>query len=121
MHKELLPALQEWAVDELLDNMTMAEVALQMLAHLLPKARFASGKALHVQFDGGVYDGVGTGGFVILDGNRQEVIRAGRYYGPGQTNNKAESFAMRDVVHCLQALVDSRPDLHLPVRIFGDS
>ena len=28
---------------------------------------------------------------------------------------------MRDAVHCLQTLVDSRPDLRLPVRIFGDS
>ena len=28
MHDELSPALQEWAVDELLDNMTMAEAAL---------------------------------------------------------------------------------------------
>ena len=28
---------------------------------------------------------------------------------------------MWDVVHCLQSLIDSRPDLWLPVRIFGDS
>ena len=28
---------------------------------------------------------------------------------------------MRDAVHCLQTLVDSRPDLRLPVRIFGNS
>ena len=28
---------------------------------------------------------------------------------------------MRDAVHCLQALVDARPDLRLPVRIFGGS
>ena len=61
------------------------------------------------------------GGFVILDGEGKEVVRAGRYYGPGQTNNKAESFAMRDAIHCLQALVNARPDLRLPVRIFGDS
>ena len=53
MHEELSPALQEWAVDELLDDMTTAEAALQMPAHLLPKAHFASGKAVHVQFDGG--------------------------------------------------------------------
>ena len=41
MHEELSPTLQEWAVDELLDNMTTAEAALQMPAHLPPKARFA--------------------------------------------------------------------------------
>ena len=62
-----------------------------------------------------------TGGFVILDGNGKEVIRTGCYYGLGQTNNKAESFAMQDMVHCLQSLIDSRPDLRLLVRIFGDS
>ena len=61
------------------------------------------------------------GGFVILDGNGKEVIRTGRYYGPGRTNNKAESFAMWDGVHCLQSLIDSRPDLWLPARIFGES
>ena len=53
MHEELLPAPQEWAVDELLDDMTTAEAALQTPAHLLPKARFALGTAVHVQFDGG--------------------------------------------------------------------
>ena len=29
MHEELTLALEEWAVDELLDDMTTAEVALQ--------------------------------------------------------------------------------------------
>ena len=53
MHEELATTLQEWAVDELLDDMTTVEVALQQPAHLLPKARFASGKVVHVQFDGG--------------------------------------------------------------------
>ena len=53
MHEELSPALREWAVDELLGDMTTAEAALQTLAHLPPKARFASGKAVHVKFDGG--------------------------------------------------------------------
>ena len=61
------------------------------------------------------------GGFVILDGNGKEVVRTGCYYGPRQSNNKAESSTMWDVVHCLQSLIDSRPDLRLPVRIFGDS
>ena len=51
------------------------------------------------------------GGFVILDGDGKEVVHAGRYYRPGQTNNKAESFAMWDAVHCLQSLIDSHPDL----------
>ena len=61
------------------------------------------------------------GGFIILDGNRKEVIHTRRYNGPGQTNNEADSFAMWDVVHCLQSLIDCRPDLRLPVRIFGNS
>ena len=29
MHEELMPALEEWVVDELLDDMTTAKVALQ--------------------------------------------------------------------------------------------
>ena len=58
------------------------------------------------------------GGFVILDGNGKEVVHAGHYYGPGRMNNKAESFTMRDAVHCLQSLINS---LQLPARIFGDS
>ena len=29
MHEELTPALEEWTVDKLLDDMTAAEVALQ--------------------------------------------------------------------------------------------
>ena len=28
MHEELMPALDDWVVDELLDNMTMAEAVL---------------------------------------------------------------------------------------------
>ena len=56
-----------------------------------------------------------------MDGDGNEVVRAGRFYGPGRTNNEAESFAMRDAVQCLLSLLESRPDLKLPVRMFGDS
>ena len=48
-----MPALQEWAVDELLDDITTSDAALLVPAHLPPKARFVSGKAVHVQVDGG--------------------------------------------------------------------
>ena len=51
------------------------------------------------------------GRFIILDGDSKEVIHAGCYYGPGQTNNEAESFVMWHAVHCLQSLIDSQPDL----------
>ena len=61
------------------------------------------------------------GGFVILDGDGKEVIRARHYYGPGQTNNEAENFVMWDAVHCLQSPIDPHPDLRLPVSIFGNS
>ena len=62
------------------------------------RARFMKGKAVHVKFDSGSQDGIGTGGFVILDGDGKEIVRAGRFYGPGRTNNEAESFALRDAV-----------------------
>ena len=78
--------------------MKIAEDALSKPIHLPPKARFVKGPAVHVQFDGGAADGHGTGGFVILDPKGNEILRAGRYYGPGKTNNEAEAFALRDAV-----------------------
>ena len=62
------------------------------------------GKFVHVQFDGGSQAGVGTGGFVILDSNGDEVIRAGKYFGAGFTNNEAELFALREALACLNRL-----------------
>ena len=58
---------------------------------------------------------------MILDSAGQEVVRVGRYYGSGKTNNEAESFAMRDAVQCLARLAPKRPKLQLPARVFGDS
>ena len=106
---------------DLLEDMNAAETALRRPLHLPAKARFSKGPAVHVQFDGGAQDGHGTGGFVILDQDAREVIRVGRYYGPGRTNNEAEGFAMRDAVQCLARLSRSRPELNLPARVFGDS
>ena len=34
------------------------------------------------------------GGFMILDMDSKEVVRAGQYYGPGWTNNEAKSFTV---------------------------
>ena len=45
------------------------------------------------------------GGFMILDAYGKEVIWAGCYYGPGRTNNEAESFAIWDALQCLSKLV----------------
>lgn len=104
-----------------LSHMKIAEDALRKPIHLPSKARFTKGEAIHVQFDGGSQDGHGTGGFVILDSKGNEVIRAGRYYGPGRTNNEAEAFAMRDAVQCLSRLKKRNPGLDHPVRVFGDS
>lgn len=56
-----------------------------------------------------------------MDSEGKEVVRAGRYYGPGRTNNEAEAFAMRDAVECLARIRHRRPELDLPVRVFGDS
>ena len=38
------------------------------------------------------------GGFMILDVDGKEVVQAGQYYGPGWTNNEAESFAIWDAL-----------------------
>ena len=80
------------------EDMKTAEGALQKPIHLPPKARFSNGPHIHVQFDGGAQEGHGTGGFVILDQQQKEIVRAGRYYGPGRTNNEAEAFALRDAL-----------------------
>ena len=45
------------------------------------------------------------GGFMILDTDGKEVVRAGQHYGPGQTNNEAESFAIWDNLQCLSKLI----------------
>ena len=74
-----------------------------------------------MQFDGGAQSGVGTGGFVIVRSNGEELVRAGRYYGPGYTNNEAEATAMLDALECLQCLRQKNPSLRLPVRLWGDS
>ena len=108
-------------IEDQVDAMAKAEEALRQPIHLPAKARFSKGPAIHVQFDGGAQDGHGTGGFVILDDGGKEVVRAGRYYGPGRTNNEAEAFAMRDAMQCLAKLRRSRPALGKPVRVFGDS
>ena len=54
-----------------------------------------------------------------MDG--KEVIWAGRYYGLGRTNNKAESFAVWDTLQCLSKLIQEWPSLRHPIRVFGDS
>ena len=61
------------------------------------------------------------GGFVILDMDCKEVVWAGRYYGPGQTNNEAKSFAIQDALQCLSKLIQERPALRHPIQVFGDS
>ena len=38
------------------------------------------------------------GGFIILDMDSKEVVWAGQYYGPRQTKNEAESFAIQDAL-----------------------
>ena len=59
-----------------LDNMHSAESALGKVS-LPPKARFVLGKAVHVQFDGRSQEGHTMGGFMILDMDGKEVVRAG--------------------------------------------
>lgn len=58
---------------------------------------------------------------MILGAEGKEIVRVGRYYGPGRTNNEAEAFALRDAMQCLARLRRSRPELNLPARVFGDS
>lgn len=45
---------------------------------------------------------------------------ASRYYSPGQTNNEAKVFAMRDALQCLSRIT-CKFDHMSPVCVFGDS
>ena len=56
-----------------------------------------------------------------MDTDGKEVIWAGQYYGPGRTNNEAESFAIQDALQCLSKLDQEQPSLRCPARVFGDS
>lgn len=85
-------------IEDLTEDLKTAEAALQKPIHLPVRARFVPGPHIHIQFDGGSQDGHGTGGFVILDHHQKEIVRVGRYYGPGRTNNEAEAFALRDAI-----------------------
>ena len=61
---------------------------------LPPRACVRLGPAVYVQFDGGCSDGEAAGGFINLDTERKEVIRAGKFFGNGQTSNKSEALAL---------------------------
>ena len=50
-----------------------------------------------------------------------ELIRAGRFFGDGYTNNEAEALAMMEALNCLDELRRRHPELDLPVRVWGDS
>ena len=49
-----------------------------------------------MQFDGGSAFGAGTGGFVIMDPDGKEGVRAGEFFGEGFTNNEAETMALHE-------------------------
>ena len=131
--KSVAPKKLEFTVDEdfptpgeaalgcTLEDMATAERALSKPLSIPAKSRFLPGKFVHAQFDGGSGEGLGTGGFVIIGGNGEEIIRIGTYYGSGQTNNEAEMFAARDCIAILAKLSKKMPQLQLPIRVFGDS
>ena len=56
---------------------------------------------MHVAFDGGAKDGVGSAGFVLVDAAGREVVRRGLYMGPGTTNNEAEAEGVSAALHML--------------------
>ena len=56
--------VREWT----LEDMGTAERALRKPLSIPAKSTFLPGKLVHVQLDGGSEDGLGTGGFIIIDG-----------------------------------------------------
>ena len=62
---------------------------------------------------------------MIVDSGGKEVVRAGKFFGGGMTNNEAESLALKEAMDCL---LEARQQearwgwaLDAPVRVFGDS
>ena len=66
---EDFPTPKEAASDWSLEDMATAERALRKPLSIPVKSRFLPGKFMHAQFDGGSEEGLGTGGFVIIDGD----------------------------------------------------
>ena len=118
---EEFPMPEEAALDWTLEDMATANRALRKPLSIPAKSRFLPGKFMHAQFDGGSEDGLGTGGFVIIDGNEKEIVRMGTYYGSGWTNNEAKMFTARDCIVVLAKLSKKMPHLPLPIRVFRDS
>lgn len=54
--------------------MTIAEVELQNSISIPPKTQVKSGKAVHTKIDGGSQGRHGMGRFVILDGDRKQIL-----------------------------------------------
>ena len=103
------------------EAMTTAERALQTPIHIPPKARFSGGTGGPRPVRRGI---PGRSRHRRLRNHRSRGTRgrrAGRYYGPGKTNNEAEAFAMRDALACLAEILPKHPELQHPVRVFGDS
>lgn len=50
-------------------------------------------------------------GYIILDGESKEVVRASRYYGVEYTNNEVEIFTIWDALNCLIKLIHHKPSL----------
>ncbi len=100
----VVPASLHW--DETPDWVSLAEDLLEqeeavevvtpaLKGQSMPRgSRFEDGPFLHLQFDGGSCSGIGSGGFVIVDPQGEEIMRGGAYFGPGHTNNEAEARAL---------------------------
>ena len=56
-----------------------------------------------------------------MDAQGVEVVRAGKWFGNGLTNNEAEALACCKAIACLACLQQQQPALQLPARLFGDS
>ena len=78
---EDFPTPKKAASDWTLEDMATAERALRKPLSIPVKSRFLPGKFVHAQFDGGSEEGLGTRGFVIIDGDGKEMVRMGTYYG----------------------------------------
>lgn len=95
----------DWAVDEEEQHIDTALLErLETPARVPRWGQFSSGPYVHVAFDGGAREGVGTAGYVIADAKGREVVRAGLHLGSGVTNNEAEGRAVEAAMKRLALL-----------------
>lgn len=75
---------------------------------------------VYLQFDRGSQDEYSMGGFIILGGNMNKMVRARHYYDLRLMNSKTKCFMFCNALNCLIKISCWEPNLYHLVSMFGD-